>query len=101
MKEKLEGQSVDTFRTRLQEVKFNWKQKKSIDENQYCQMAMALLLQIERCPGSTLNEEELKLKQWIQSKGLNDKIIGDGNVGAKIGKELADYSQDQVHQSKS
>ena len=94
MKQKIEGQATDTLRARLQELKFNFKQKKSITEPQYCQMALATLLQIEKCAGAKLNEEELALKNWIQSKGLSEKVSGDGNVGDKVAKELTDYSQD-------
>jgi len=33
MKEKIEGQAADTIRTRLAELKFQFSQKKSINEN--------------------------------------------------------------------
>ena len=40
MKALVEGQAVTTFRQNLHDLTFAFKQKKSIDENQYCQQAL-------------------------------------------------------------
>ena len=93
MKEKIEGQASDSIRVKMQDIKFNFEKKKTISENQYHNMMMAQILQLEKC--TTLSLEEAALKNEIQNKGLSQKIENN-ELNENIGSELSQYSQNQV-----
>ena len=63
----MEGQTADTIRTRLQELKFQYNSKKSITEKEYQTQFMNQIAQLEVCAGTTLTEQELAQKHTIQT----------------------------------
>ena len=89
MKEMIEGQAADTLRTKLQDLKFYYTQKKAISQVEYHQQAMAYLLQLEKCANTTLTEHELAFKNSIQNKGTEQ--IKSTEISEKVGDKLANY----------
>ena len=91
MKDMIEGQAAETIRVKIAEIKFNFEKKKTINDNQYHQMMMAQILQLEKCAGASLTQEELSFKSMIQQKGLSNKIQS-SEMNENIGNELAQFS---------